>query len=247
MIEWIRSHQRRQSTTSTCWRWSQGVSRATDETVPQEPGAAAGSNLSPEDIDSILSDYLNRSISRETYPDGCSLSLISSAMFDSFNGSQQDDTASLINSHVYQPFYDLTLLDDTEPNSSNPNVTQPTIDQDFGIDGQSSSSFNSSKLGSWVQPMPKAQPVTDSQEQESAYRERRHSPPFCGNGVMGESASPFASHFLAEDHSRLYIKKGLLKIYHDSLEGALSCWLIERNCPYTSSPFVDGRDAWSSK
>ena len=195
----------------------------------------------------MLSDYLNRSISRETHPDGCNLSLISSAMFDSFNGSQQDDTASLINSQVYQPFYDFTLLDDTEPDSSNPNVTQPTIYHDFGIDGQSSSSFNSSKLGSWVQPMPNAQPVADSQEQESAYRERRYSPPFCGNGVMGESASPFASHFLAEDHSRLYIKKGLLKIYHDFPEGALSCWLIERNCPYASRPFVDGRDAWSSK
>jgi hypothetical protein len=223
------------------------MSRTTDETVPQEPGAAAGSNLSPEGIDSMLSDYLNRSISRETYPDGCNRSLISSAMFDSFNGSQQDDTASLINSQIYPPFYDFTLLDDTEPDSSNTNVTQPMIDQDFGVDGQFSSSFNSSKLGSWVQPMPNAQPVVDSQEQEPAYRERRYFPPFCRNGVMGESASPFASHFLAEDHSRLYIKKGLLKIYHDSLEGALSCWLIERNCPYASSPFIDGRDTWSPK
>ena len=41
---------------------------------------------------------------------------------------------------------------------------------------------------------------------------------------------------LSGQHTRLAIKKSLLKIYHDCLEGALSCWLMERNCPYITSP-----------
>ncbi|KAK4623531.1 Regulatory protein alcR [Fulvia fulva] len=64
-------------------------------------------------------------------------------------------------------------------------------------------------------------------------------------------SSPFAMQFLAKDYSRIQIKEGLLKIYRDSMEGALSCWLTERNCPYSFSPFngkdlLDGRDVWGS-
>ncbi|KAH9827116.1 Regulatory protein alcR [Teratosphaeria destructans] len=57
--------------------------------------------------------------------------------------------------------------------------------------------------------------------------------------------SPFISNLLSEDQTRFFIKKGLLKIYHDSMEGALSCWLTERNCPYALSKF-DSTDAWGS-
>ena len=57
--------------------------------------------------------------------------------------------------------------------------------------------------------------------------------------------SPLTAQLLAEDYNRLTVKKGLMKIYHDSMEGALSCWLTERNCPYSSATF-DGRDVWSS-
>ncbi|KAF2210176.1 hypothetical protein CERZMDRAFT_45804 [Cercospora zeae-maydis SCOH1-5] len=56
--------------------------------------------------------------------------------------------------------------------------------------------------------------------------------------------SPCASHFLSEDFNRLQIKSGLLKVYHDSFEGALSCWLTERNCPYSISSFRD-QNVWS--
>ncbi|PIA98348.1 Regulatory protein alcR [Cercospora beticola] len=56
--------------------------------------------------------------------------------------------------------------------------------------------------------------------------------------------SPFASHFLSEDFNRVQVKSGLLKVYHDSFEGALSCWLTERNCPYSISSFRD-QNVWS--
>ena len=58
------------------------------------------------------------------------------------------------------------------------------------------------------------------------------------------SADP-SSNLLAADYNRLAIKKSLLKVYHDSLEGALSCWLTERNCPYISTQF-NGQEVWAS-
>ncbi|KAK4902647.1 hypothetical protein LTR27_000585 [Elasticomyces elasticus] len=58
-------------------------------------------------------------------------------------------------------------------------------------------------------------------------------------------ASPFTSHFLTEENNRLTIKTGLVKIYHDSMEGALSCWLTERNCPYSAAAF-DGTNVWGA-
>ncbi|KAJ9656471.1 hypothetical protein H2198_004930 [Neophaeococcomyces mojaviensis] len=88
--------------------------------------------------------------------------------------------------------------------------------------------------------------VTESADswtpQRQSYGERTF---FRESGIMNRTASPFTSQLLAEDYNRVSIKTGLLKIYHDSLEGALSCWLTERNCPYTSTAF-DGRNAWSS-
>ncbi|KAH0841935.1 C6 transcription factor AlcR [Fonsecaea pedrosoi] len=246
-IEWIKSHQRRQSTTSKRRRGSKGMSHAVDDTASQDVWADGVSNLPQEDIDSMLTDSLNRSISRETFPDGSIASLSTGTMFESLNGSQHDDSASLMNSQLNQPFYDLTPVDCPEPYPTNYYMAQPMLDPDVAIDGQSSTSYLSDGSNSWSQPISNPQSVVDSQDQESVVQERRFSPPFYGNGLTKKTASPFASHFLAEDHSRLYIKKGLLKIYHDSLEGALSCWLIERNCPYASSPFMDQRDAWSSK
>lgn len=248
-IEWIKSHQRRQSTTASRRRVLKESASATDENVSHDsrPWAENATNLAGNgDIDTMLSDYLNRSISSETHPDGPNISPISSSMYDSFNGSQ-DDAASFINSQSHQPVYDFTSLEHRRHYHNNQSVPQHMMDRDFAFETQSSSSLNSNTFGSWGQTMSTAQSVADSQEQDTAPRNRRLSPMLYETGLVGKNSSPFASHFLAEEHSRLYIKQGLLKIYHDSLEGALSCWLTERNCPYASSPFVDERDAWSSK
>ena len=64
--------------------------------------------------------------------------------------------------------------------------------------------------------------------------------------LVGRAASPFTSQLLAEESHRLSIKQSLMKIYHDSMEGALSCWLSERNCPYTSTVFDGQQSVWSS-
>ncbi|GAD95025.1 C6 zinc finger domain protein [Paecilomyces variotii No. 5] len=43
---------------------------------------------------------------------------------------------------------------------------------------------------------------------------------------------------LAESFSRSALTQDMLRVYHDSMENALSCWLTEQNCPYslTTSP-----------
>ncbi|KAJ5089922.1 hypothetical protein N7532_008606 [Penicillium argentinense] len=37
----------------------------------------------------------------------------------------------------------------------------------------------------------------------------------------------------ANEHLRSTVTQNLVRIYHDSMENALSCWLTERNCPYS--------------
>jgi hypothetical protein len=59
-----------------------------------------------------------------------------------------------------------------------------------------------------------------------------------------------ASNNTAADYARTTMTQNLIRIYHDSLENALSCWLTEHNCPY-SDPLTDmlpykERNEWSS-
>jgi hypothetical protein len=90
-----------------------------------------------------------------------------------------------------------------------------------------------------------ARSVKDESDQDSwyqnGYSKGKSRKPF----ILDRALSPFTSQLLSEDYNRMNIKKGLMKIYHDSMEGALSCWLTERNCPYSSVGF-DGREVWSS-
>lgn len=37
----------------------------------------------------------------------------------------------------------------------------------------------------------------------------------------------------AREYARSTMTRNLIRIYHDSMENALSCWLTERNCPYS--------------
>lgn len=57
-----------------------------------------------------------------------------------------------------------------------------------------------------------------------------------------------ASENAASQYARSTMRRNLIRIYHDSMENALSCWLTEHNCPY--SDFVgsvlpnDEREEW---
>ena len=45
--------------------------------------------------------------------------------------------------------------------------------------------------------------------------------------VLGDS--------IASEHTRSMMTQNLFRIYHDSMENALGCWLTERNCPYKTT------------
>lgn len=55
----------------------------------------------------------------------------------------------------------------------------------------------------------------------------------------------------ANKHACLTTTQSLVRIYHDSMENALSCWLTERNCPYNESahrPSINGtRNEWGPR
>lgn len=40
---------------------------------------------------------------------------------------------------------------------------------------------------------------------------------------------------IASEHTRSMMTDNLFRIYHDSMENALGCWLTERNCPYKTT------------
>lgn len=68
-----------------------------------------------------------------------------------------------------------------------------------------------------------------------------------------DSTSPFRDILLGERSSRGFVTNGLLRIYNDSMENSLSCWLTEHNCPYTikhcKPPSISARKAsreWGS-
>ncbi|KAJ5188142.1 hypothetical protein N7491_004467 [Penicillium cf. griseofulvum] len=44
-----------------------------------------------------------------------------------------------------------------------------------------------------------------------------------------------ASENTAKQNARATMSRNLIRIYHDSMENALSCWLTEHNCPYSDS------------
>ncbi|KAH7552762.1 hypothetical protein BM1_08713 [Bipolaris maydis] len=70
--------------------------------------------------------------------------------------------------------------------------------------------------------------LSSSHSQRSSFNER-----FEDKRMMGEGSFQFKDMLLGERTSRGFVTNGLLRIYNDSMENALSCWLTEHNCPYT--------------
>ena len=60
-----------------------------------------------------------------------------------------------------------------------------------------------------------------------------------GNSKLGIRVGLCAlGDIVSSEYTRSMMTQNLIRIYHDSMENALSCWLTERNCPYniTSTP-----------
>ena len=72
-------------------------------------------------------------------------------------------------------------------------------------------------------------------------RRRRGSSVSLSNGALPCPAISFAAEFVSSV-DKAFLREGLLKIYHDSFENALSCWLTERTCPYSAKADISLTD-----
>jgi hypothetical protein len=80
------------------------------------------------------------------------------------------------------------------------------------------------------------------------YRKRRLS----DSTTSGATPHPAVSfgHSLVSSTSNAFLTDGLLRIYHNSFENALSCWVTERTCPYKTKAAIskvdEARPDWNS-
>jgi hypothetical protein len=180
-----------------------------------------------------------------SYPDSSSMESQSTSAFDPLSGLW-DDNASLTGLQIQEDFGCDISLQPSGSYMSHPNVNKYLTNQKLGLNIDLFSAHDNKVNDFLEQDGPFIQATDGRTHQMLSYQKSNYSLPANGSSTPYTAASPFTSHVLTEDYNRLSIKKSLLKIYHDSLEGALGCWLTERNCPYTHTVF-DGNDVWCSK
>jgi hypothetical protein len=189
--------------------------------------------------------YVSGLSASESYPDSSSIESQSTSAFGAFGGLW-DDNASFTGLQIQQSFNCDTFLQPSEPHTNHPSVNRYLMDQRLGSDTDLFSAHNNKVNDYLEQGRPFIRATDGRTLQMLSHQKEYYYIPADGSSTPYTAGSPFTSDILTEDYNRLSIKKGLLKIYHDSLEGALGCWLTERNCPYTHTVF-DGNDVWSSK
>jgi hypothetical protein len=103
-----------------------------------------------------------------------------------------------------------------------PTSSQDTVEEGRQVRSQSDDS-NQRESG----------PKVDGAVVRTGCKRRRRSPSVSlSNGALHCPAISFAADFVSSAN-KSFLREGLLKIYHDSFENALSCWLTETTCPYT--------------
>lgn len=105
--------------------------------------------------------------------------------------------------------------------------------QGFGFENSPSSILSlggtdQSSTG-WLGPPSQDQEATTEDRPSSLKREWPHLP---------DPSSDAPVYLLAERTNKSLISDSLTKIYHDTMENALSCWVTERTCPYTYEGIV---------
>lgn len=83
-------------------------------------------------------------------------------------------------------------------------------------------------------------PTADLISTVPMWKQNRHKNPL--EAASDRSSNPelqwnfcIASENTAKQSARATMSRNLVRIYHDSMENALSCWLTEHNCPYSDS------------
>lgn len=248
-IEWIKSRERCRLPPARSQRQGSGASTTTVQHV-FSPTASWCHNTENNNLQ--LNDYLSAPTFGETTCDFSSIGLQSNSapgppgFYTSLSNETEalDDQGLGVDAYFTSPrgYDDTSYLErNGQAFRSAPNVVDDPTSQVFGSDAPSISPINTSATSCFEGISQATSSAEDGTTQDVWHQRRCY-----GSVAVDRAASPFTSQLLAEESNRLSIKKGLMKIYHDSMEGALSCWLTERNCPYSSTVFVDGQDVWSS-
>lgn len=119
----------------------------------------------------------------------------------------------------------------------------PTSVQDTVEAGRQNRSYSDDTNRSETEPKPDGAVMRTGRK-----RRRRSSSGSLSNGALPCPAISFAAEFVSSA-DKTFLREGLLKIYHDSFENALSCWLTETTCPYTLKADIssakDGGPDWN--
>lgn len=116
--------------------------------------------------------------------------------------------------------------------------TGPT-GQSNGLHSAAPETLNSFGPDVWSSPASLAVSSPSTSEDLNPVRKRRRTS--TGRAVisMPTSAPPWdllSGNRLSAATNSFMIGETMMKIYHDVMEGALSCWLVEHTCPYKSLP-----------
>lgn len=129
----------------------------------------------------------------------------------------------------------------------NDEVEEYHMDHDSGK-GSSLETLSEGRCESWHGDTPANQDALEAAKQnvekrtevtvKSLHRKRRRSSSTTScAGASVLQPLPFPENLLSSTNN-VFLAEGLLKIYHDSFENALSCWLTERTCPYSRASEV---------
>ncbi|KAF2848084.1 hypothetical protein T440DRAFT_470431 [Plenodomus tracheiphilus IPT5] len=156
----------------------------------------------------------------------------------SLRSSNSEETSATVWHHDGKSLHDLPLVQDASfsryPNSgATPHQTAGSVDTStiHDLDGYSINPETPphhappKRTSAPPQPRKNRRPSTSTTSNPSFRRYTRRE--------TTADSSLLADETLGQTTSRVSMTTSLLRIYHDSMENALSCWLTEHNCPYT--------------
>ncbi|KAJ5800555.1 transcriptional regulator family: Fungal Specific TF [Penicillium psychrosexuale] len=125
---------------------------------------------------------------------------------------------------------------DLQINNSRPNGSPDSAESDALLDLAPSSVDSTYSL----LPQQEYTPTSDLISTVSTWKPSRQKHPSESASDRSSDTPPqwnfcIASENTAKQSARATMSRNLVRIYHDSMENALSCWLTEHNCPYSDS------------
>ncbi|KAL4916745.1 hypothetical protein BDW62DRAFT_211716 [Aspergillus aurantiobrunneus] len=126
-----------------------------------------------------------------------------------------------------------TGLSDAQPGLFSWNMDIPDSWQISTISGESPAFQQQSTYDPISSSLDGTLDATQQVEDDSNPSSFKVTPPAYRDTSLLQRGLCIASDHTANDYARSTMKRNLIRIYHDSMENALSCWLTEHNCPYS--------------